>query len=91
MTQKVGFPLSSVTAVSTRGRPNPALCLPPDLLPSETDEPCWDFLLSEQNQDLEENVPGKTDPDAEKDSLLFEFSSEPLLPCYHVQVSLTQG
>uniref|UniRef100_A0A3P8S9T4 BCL-6 corepressor PCGF1 binding domain-containing protein n=1 Tax=Amphiprion percula TaxID=161767 RepID=A0A3P8S9T4_AMPPE len=28
--------------------------------------------------------------DSDKDCLLFEFSSEPLLPCYHVQVSLTQ-
>lgn len=59
---------------------------------TETDqEPCWDFLLSEQNQDLEENGTEKTEPDSDKDCLLFEFSSEPLLPCYHVQVSLTQG
>ncbi|XP_051276778.1 BCL-6 corepressor-like protein 1 isoform X1 [Dicentrarchus labrax] len=58
----------------------------------ETDqEPCWDFLLSEQNQELEEDTVGKTEPDSDKDCLLFEFSSEPLLPCYHVQVSLTQG
>ncbi|XP_076595323.1 uncharacterized protein bcorl1 isoform X2 [Chaetodon auriga] len=58
----------------------------------ETDqEPCWDFLLSEQNQELEESATGKTEPDSDKDCLLFEFSSEPLLPCYHVQVSLTQG
>lgn len=58
----------------------------------ETDqEPCWDFLLSEQNQELEENVTGKTEQDSDKDCLMFEFSSEPLLPCYHVQVSLTQG
>lgn len=63
-----------------------------ELFSTETDqEPCWDFLLSEENQELEENTAGKTDPDSEKDSLLFEFSSEPLLPCYHVQVSLTQG
>uniref|UniRef100_UPI0037E9AEE9 BCL-6 corepressor-like protein 1 n=1 Tax=Semicossyphus pulcher TaxID=241346 RepID=UPI0037E9AEE9 len=58
----------------------------------ETDqEPCWDFLLSEQDQDLEEDMTGRTEPDSDKDCLLFEFSSEPLLPCYHVQVSLTQG
>lgn len=58
----------------------------------ETDqEPCWDFLLSEQNQELEENVMGMTERDSDKDCLLFEFSDEPLLPCYHVQVSLTQG
>ncbi|KAM9356674.1 uncharacterized protein bcorl1 [Symphorus nematophorus] len=58
----------------------------------ETDqEPCWDFLLSEENQELEESVTGKTEPDSDKDCLLFEFSSEPLLPCYHVQVSLSQG
>uniref|UniRef100_A0A3Q3JF08 BCL-6 corepressor PCGF1 binding domain-containing protein n=1 Tax=Monopterus albus TaxID=43700 RepID=A0A3Q3JF08_MONAL len=53
-------------------------------------EPCWDFLLSEQNQELEENVMGMTERDSDKDCLLFEFSDEPLLPCYHVQVSLTQ-
>lgn len=59
---------------------------------TETDqEPCWDFLLSEQNQELEHNVPGTTELDLDKDCLLFEFSDEPLLPCYHVQVSLTQG
>ncbi|CAB1456204.1 unnamed protein product [Pleuronectes platessa] len=58
----------------------------------ETDkEPCWDFLLSEQNQELEENPPVKTENDSDRDCLLFEFSSEPLLPCFHVQVSLTQG
>ncbi|XP_062250025.1 BCL-6 corepressor-like protein 1 isoform X2 [Platichthys flesus] len=58
----------------------------------ETDkEPCWDFLLSEQNQELEENLPVKTEHDSDRDCLLFEFSSEPLLPCFHVQVSLTQG
>lgn len=58
----------------------------------ETDqEPCWDFLLSEQNQELEESSSVKTEGDQGKDCLVFEFSSEPLLPCYHVQVSLTQG
>ncbi|XP_068182147.1 BCL-6 corepressor-like protein 1 [Antennarius striatus] len=58
----------------------------------ETDqEPCWDFLLLEQNQELVENATGNTELDSDKDCLLFEFSSEPLLPCYHVQVSLTQG
>ncbi|XP_051810581.1 BCL-6 corepressor-like protein 1 isoform X2 [Acanthochromis polyacanthus] len=54
-------------------------------------EPCWDFLLSEQNQELDDDVTGNTERDPDKDCLLFEFSSEPLLPCYHVQVSLTQG
>lgn len=54
-------------------------------------EPFWDFLLSEENQETEENGSIKTEQDSEKDCLLFEFSSEPLLPCYHVQVSLTQG
>ncbi|XP_029918263.1 BCL-6 corepressor-like protein 1 isoform X2 [Myripristis murdjan] len=54
-------------------------------------EPCWDFLLSEQNQEQEEKEREKSERDSDKDCLLFEFSSEPLLPCYHVQVSLTQG
>ncbi|XP_077465342.1 uncharacterized protein bcorl1 [Stigmatopora argus] len=49
------------------------------------EEPCWDFLLSEQNQESGEGG------DSNKDGLVFEFSSEPLLPCYHVQVSVTQG
>ncbi|KAM4585894.1 uncharacterized protein bcorl1 isoform 2-T6 [Fundulus diaphanus] len=58
----------------------------------ETDqEPCWDFLLSEQNQEPEENGDANPERDSDADCLLFEFSSEPLLPCYHVQVSLTQG
>ncbi|XP_027864093.1 BCL-6 corepressor-like protein 1 isoform X2 [Xiphophorus couchianus] len=59
----------------------------------ETDqEPCWDFLLSEENQEPEaENGDVKPERDSDKDCLVFEFSSEPLLPCYHVQVSLTQG
>ncbi|MEQ2294284.1 hypothetical protein AMECASPLE_002438 [Ameca splendens] len=58
----------------------------------ETDqEPCWDFLLSEENQDPVENGDATPERDSDKDCLLFEFSSEPLLPCYHVQVSLAQG
>ncbi|XP_067313441.1 BCL-6 corepressor-like protein 1 [Pseudorasbora parva] len=55
-------------------------------------EPCWDFLLSQPEEEggdiLSEPVKER---DADTDCLLFEFSSEPLLPCYHVQVSLTQG
>lgn len=54
-------------------------------------EPCWDFLLSEQNQDVEQDSGVKSERDPDKDCLVFEFSSEPLLPCYHVQVSLTKG
>ncbi|XP_047441757.1 BCL-6 corepressor-like protein 1 isoform X2 [Mugil cephalus] len=81
------------TDLESRGEQDPSL--PWDFYSSslfETDqEPCWDFLLSEQNQELEENGTGKTDQDSDKDCLVFEFSSEPLLPCYHVQVSLTQG
>ncbi|XP_033949326.1 BCL-6 corepressor-like protein 1 isoform X2 [Pseudochaenichthys georgianus] len=77
------------------GHKEPDSSLPWDFFSSslfETEqEPCWDFLLSEEHQDLEEEAPGKTDPDSDKDCLVFEFSSEPLLPCYHVQVSLTQG
>ncbi|KAM9470579.1 uncharacterized protein bcorl1 isoform 1-T3 [Clarias gariepinus] len=57
----------------------------------ETDqEACWDFLLAQpEDEDKEEwREQGK---EKDTDCLLFEFSSEPLLPCYHVQVSLTQG
>lgn len=58
-------------------------------------EPCWDFLLSDQSQEEQEEqevaVTSRKTDDTDKDCLLFEFSSEPLLPCYHVQVSVTQG
>lgn len=54
-------------------------------------EPCWDFLLSEQNQKVDQDLNLKSEKDPDKDCLVFEFSSQPLLPCYHVQVSLTQG
>ncbi|XP_063046581.1 BCL-6 corepressor-like protein 1 [Engraulis encrasicolus] len=58
------------------------------------DDPCWDFLLSGPGDAEwcgdERSVFGQ-DRDGDADCLLFEFSSEPLLPCYHVQVSLTQG
>ncbi|KAK6298379.1 hypothetical protein J4Q44_G00314340 [Coregonus suidteri] len=49
-------------------------------------EACWDFLLSQREEDE-----GRMEGDSDRDCLMFEFSSEPLLPCYHVQVSLTQG
>ncbi|XP_045063830.1 BCL-6 corepressor-like protein 1 isoform X1 [Coregonus clupeaformis] len=51
-------------------------------------EACWDFLLSQRE---EEERDLRKERDSDRDCLLFEFSSEPLLPCYHVQVSLTQG
>ncbi|XP_048885433.1 BCL-6 corepressor-like protein 1 [Brienomyrus brachyistius] len=54
----------------------------------ETDqEACWEFLLSLPEEAKEEG----TEMATEKDHFLFEFSAEPLLPCYHVQVSLSQG
>ncbi|XP_037116899.1 BCL-6 corepressor-like protein 1 isoform X1 [Syngnathus acus] len=55
------------------------------------EEPCWDFLLSEKSQESAEGESVNADEETNKDSLVFEFSSEPLLPCYHVQVSVTQG
>ncbi|XP_051505024.1 BCL-6 corepressor-like protein 1 isoform X2 [Myxocyprinus asiaticus] len=51
-------------------------------------ESCWDFLLSQPEDEGGEQVKER---DADTDCLLFEFSSEPLLLCYHVQVSLSQG
>ncbi|XP_066505543.1 BCL-6 corepressor-like protein 1 [Hoplias malabaricus] len=55
-------------------------------------ESCWDFLLSQpEEEDGEECREQGKERDSDLDCLLFEFSSEPLLPCYHVQVSLTQG
>ncbi|KAI1902578.1 hypothetical protein AGOR_G00017320 [Albula goreensis] len=61
----------------------------------ETEEQaCWDFLLSmPQEVELEKGRKkerGKYER-TEADCFLFEFSAEPLLPCYHIQVSLTQG
>uniref|UniRef100_A0A4W5RQ90 BCL-6 corepressor PCGF1 binding domain-containing protein n=1 Tax=Hucho hucho TaxID=62062 RepID=A0A4W5RQ90_9TELE len=50
-------------------------------------EACWDFLLSQREEERE----GRKERDSDGDYLLFEFSSEPLLSCFHVQVSLTQG
>ncbi|XP_016341915.1 BCL-6 corepressor-like protein 1 isoform X2 [Sinocyclocheilus anshuiensis] len=55
-------------------------------------EPCWDFLLSQAEEEGEDNLSEQVkERDTDTDCLLFEFSSEPLLPCYHVQVSLMQG
>lgn len=57
----------------------------------ETDqEACWDFLLSQPEEEDKEEL-REQGKEKDMDCLLFEFSSEPLLPCYHVQVSLTQG
>ncbi|XP_062856623.1 BCL-6 corepressor-like protein 1 isoform X2 [Trichomycterus rosablanca] len=53
-------------------------------------EACWDFLLSQPEKEDEE-VQMEQGKEKDSDCFLFEFSSEPLLPCYHVQVSLTQG
>ncbi|KAL0974114.1 hypothetical protein UPYG_G00215530 [Umbra pygmaea] len=53
-------------------------------------EACWEFLLS-QRGDVDGGGECTDDKDSDMDCLLFEFSSDPLLPCYHVQVSLTQG
>ncbi|XP_036379688.1 BCL-6 corepressor-like protein 1 [Megalops cyprinoides] len=59
----------------------------------ETDErACWDFLLSLPEE--EEKGEGREKEGEERtgeDCFMFEFSAEPLLPCYHIQVSLTQG
>ncbi|XP_061899970.1 BCL-6 corepressor-like protein 1 isoform X2 [Entelurus aequoreus] len=49
----------------------------------DEEKPCWDFLLSEETSQVEEC--------SDQDFLLFELSSQPLLPCYHLQLSVTQG
>ncbi|KAL4648317.1 hypothetical protein GN956_G6623 [Arapaima gigas] len=59
----------------------------------ETEEKeCWDFLLSAPEESKPDRDPAleEEEMDAE-DSFLFEFSEEPHIPCYHVQVSLSQG
>ncbi|XP_071993920.1 BCL-6 corepressor isoform X1 [Engystomops pustulosus] len=62
----------------------------------------WDFYGSsvcdskdESGFDILANPPGPDDNDDEEDGCVdafeFEFSENPLLPCYNVQVSLSQG
>ncbi|KAM6151158.1 BCL-6 corepressor [Rhynchocyon petersi] len=62
----------------------------------------WDFFGSsvcepndESGYDVLANAPGPEDLDDEEDSYSdvfeFEFSESPLLPCYNIQVSVSQG
>ncbi|KAG7484225.1 hypothetical protein MATL_G00047150 [Megalops atlanticus] len=59
----------------------------------ETDErACWDFLLSlPEEEEKDEGREREGEERTGEDCFMFEFSAEPLLPCYHIQVSLTQG
>ncbi|KAJ7320647.1 hypothetical protein JRQ81_020158 [Phrynocephalus forsythii] len=61
---------------------------------------CWDFYGSsvcepkgESGFDVLSSPPGPSDEDEDgfSDILEFEFSDVPLLPCYNIQVSLSQG
>ncbi|XP_028975234.2 BCL-6 corepressor-like protein 1 isoform X3 [Esox lucius] len=81
-----------------QGRNDQDLSVPWDFYSSSVfetgQEACWDFLLSQRGEEEEEDDKtraGREERDSDMDCLLFEFSSDPLLPCYHVQVSLTQG
>ncbi|XP_069802125.1 BCL-6 corepressor isoform X2 [Dendropsophus ebraccatus] len=75
-----------------------------DLQGRSGDDPglSWDFYGSsvcdskdESGFDVLANPPGPDDDDEEEDGCVdafeFEFSESPLLPCYNIQVSLTQG
>ncbi|XP_068921803.1 BCL-6 corepressor isoform X6 [Petaurus breviceps papuanus] len=74
-----------------------------DLQGRSGDDPgvCWDFYGSsvcdpsdESGFDVLANPPGPEDDDDEEvfsDVFEFEFSEGPLLPCYNIQVSLSQG
>ncbi|KAM9037622.1 BCL-6 corepressor isoform 6-T13 [Sarcophilus harrisii] len=74
-----------------------------DLQGRSGDDPgvCWDFYGSsvcdpsdESGFDVLANPPGPEDDDDEdvfSDVFEFEFSEGPLLPCYNIQVSLSQG
>ncbi|XP_078088704.1 BCL-6 corepressor isoform X1 [Mustelus asterias] len=72
-----------------------------DLQGRSSDDPglCWDFYGSSVCEPVEEsgfdvlaNPPGLSDEEEEYDDVLeFEFSETPLLPCYNIQVSLSQG
>ncbi|XP_067401231.1 BCL-6 corepressor isoform X5 [Emydura macquarii macquarii] len=73
-----------------------------DLQGRSVDDPglYWDFYGSsvcdpkdESGFDILANPPGPSDEDEDgfSDVFEFEFSDEPLLPCYNIQVSLSQG
>ncbi|XP_048396177.1 BCL-6 corepressor isoform X9 [Stegostoma tigrinum] len=72
-----------------------------DLQGRSNDDPglYWDFYGSSVCESVEEsgfdvlaNPPGPSDEEEEYDDVLeFEFSDTPLLPCYNIQVSLSQG
>ncbi|XP_072283295.1 BCL-6 corepressor isoform X2 [Pyxicephalus adspersus] len=71
-----------------------------DLQGRNGDDPglSWDFYGSsvcdpteESGFDILANPPGPDDEDDCVDAFEFEFSDTPLLPCYNVQVSLSQG
>ncbi|KAM8976866.1 BCL-6 corepressor [Pelodytes ibericus] len=72
-----------------------------DLQGRSWDDPglCWDFYGSsvcdskdESGFDILANPPGPGDEDdGYVDVFEFEFSDSPLLPCYNIQVSLSQG
>ncbi|KAJ8398000.1 hypothetical protein AAFF_G00433470 [Aldrovandia affinis] len=57
-------------------------------------EACWDLLLSfpeEEKEEVNEKKKKKRVANTEEDCFMFEFSSQPLLPCYYIQVLLSQG
>ncbi|XP_060090109.1 BCL-6 corepressor isoform X4 [Heteronotia binoei] len=73
-----------------------------DLQGRDVDEPgmYWEFFGSsvcepktESGFDILSNPPGPSDEDEDSfsDVFEFEFSDMPLLPCYNIQVSLSQG
>ncbi|XP_064007989.1 BCL-6 corepressor isoform X4 [Pogoniulus pusillus] len=73
-----------------------------DLQGRSVDDPglCWDFYGSsvcdpkdESGFDILANPPGPGDEDEDgfSDVFEFEFSDEPPLPCYNIQVCLSQG
>ncbi|XP_072901649.1 BCL-6 corepressor isoform X6 [Hemitrygon akajei] len=72
-----------------------------DLQGRSNDDPglCWDFYGSSVCEPVEEsgfnvlaNPPSPGDEEDYNDDVLeFEFSDAPLLPCYNIQVSLSQG
>lgn len=66
---------------------------------TKKNDPCSSFFLCPESTeeggvyDILADAPGPDDEDEDdkREVFEFEFSDRPLLPCYNIQVSLSQG